>query len=88
MMLGVANCRLRVVRSHLTQEQSAASATRDAVSGVDLESDVAARSISFLAALVQAQADVKEGEPCPGEVAVQHAISARLVELGASVTDM
>ena len=50
--------------------------------------DVAARSVSFLASLVRAQTDVEDGEPCPGEVAVQRAISARLNELGCSVTDM
>jgi hypothetical protein len=85
--------RLRAMRSQLygagQHEQSSASAcSQNAVSDADLESDVAVRSVSFLASLVRAQTDVEEGEPCPGEVAVQRAISTRLAELGASVTDM
>lgn len=54
----------------------------------DSQSDVAARSVSFLATLVRAQNDVEQNEPCPGEMAVQRAISARLTQLGASVTSM
>lgn len=83
--------RLRTMRSQLhaarQHEQLVASPCSSQIA-VDLESDVAARSVSFLASLVRAQTDVEEGEPCPGEVAVQRAISARLAELGASVTDM
>ena len=82
--------RLRTMRSQLhaarQHEQLVASPCSSQIA--DLESDVAARSVSFLASLVRAQTDVEEGEPCPGEVAVQRAISARLAELGASVTDM
>ena len=44
--------------------------------------------MEFLRSLVRVQTDTEEGEPCPGENAVQRVISARLAELGCSVTDM
>ena len=97
-MVRAVNRRLGVVRSQLrdatvkhTQARvrpPAQGACQNAARGIDTESVVAARSVSFLASLVRAQTDVEEGEPCPGEVAVQRAISKRLTELGASVTDM
>lgn len=48
----------------------------------------AARSVEFLQQLVRAQANAVDGEPCPGESAVQNLASARLAELGCKVTDM
>ena len=92
-MRGTVNRRLRAVRSQLRDGarwdrlgEPPACSQPAGVAGA--ESGVAARSVSFLASLVRAQTDVAEGEPCPGEVAVQRAISTRLAELGASVTDM
>ena len=87
-MRGPAHRRLRAVRSQLRDglRRDRERAEPAGVGGA--ESDVAARSVSFLASLVRAQTDVAEGEPCPGEVSVQRAISTRLAELGASVTDM
>ena len=96
-MVVVANRRLRAVRNQLrdvsqqSHERPALGAHQYASgpwSVVTSESDVAARSVNFLASLVRAQTDVEQGEPCPGEVAVQRVISTRLAELGASVTDM
>ena len=86
-MPGKAIHRLRAMRSQLYEQPDFASASSSQMVA-DFESDVATRSVSFLASLVRAQTDVEEGEPCPGEVAVQRVISARLAELGASVTDM
>ena len=93
-MVRAANRRLGAVRSQLRDAVQQAHvlpvqrACQNAACGFDTDSVVATRSVSFLASLVRAQTDVEEGEPCPGEVAVQRAISKRLTELGASVTDM
>ena len=75
--------RLSSVRSHLQEQPPLAAALSAAAT-----SDVDARAIQFLRECVRIQTEVQEGEPCPGEVAVQKLISARLTEIGCQVSDM
>ena len=74
--------RLSSVSAHLRSLPPAAAAVPSAAE------DAGQRSVEFLRSLVRVQTEIEEGEPCPGENAVQRVISARLAELGCSVTDM
>jgi hypothetical protein len=44
--------------------------------------------VGFLRQLVSAQRDVRPGEPCPGETAVQELVSRRLGELGCAIRSL
>ena len=85
--MAVAHSRRRRLASVLSHLQSAAgSLTASSEPVLDLASH--SHVVDFLAELVRAQTDVRSGEPCPGESAVQELISAKLDALGCEVQDM
>ena len=79
---GSVSRRLSSVRSHLQEPPPPTAAPSAATASID------ERSVAFLLECVRSQVNVQEGEPCPGEVAVQKLVSARLTEIGCQVSDM
>jgi acetylornithine deacetylase/succinyl-diaminopimelate desuccinylase-like protein len=80
----MATRRLSAVRAQLAAGASGAQRRR----AEEPADDVRSRAVAFLAALVRAQADAVEGEPCPGETAVQLLVSARMAALGCTVHEL